>query len=132
MYNVKAAVSRLAFAPSPEEMEVTDIATGHFVFRPLAGEEVSFAALDKAIRDAGYEIENAAIELAGTLTENRHLEAPGGQLFHLVADDEALQGRLSALEVGTPLVVKGGWKAIEGSEVVVVTEIGGGAGGGDE
>ncbi|MPZ20842.1 MAG: hypothetical protein GEV06_23480 [Luteitalea sp.] len=35
MYNIKAAVSRLNFAPDTDEMKVTDIATGHFVFNPV-------------------------------------------------------------------------------------------------
>ncbi len=38
-------MSRLEFGPKPREMEVTDIATGHFVFRPVDGEKVSYEAL---------------------------------------------------------------------------------------
>lgn len=124
MYNVKAAVSRLAFGPEPREMEVTDIATGHFVFTPAEEEMVSYEALDEAIYAAGYEIEDASITVSGTVTENRHLETPDGQVFHLTAAGEKAKARLFELETGTDLRVEGAWEAREGAEVVVVHRIG--------
>lgn len=113
-------MSRLAFGPKPREMEVTDISTGHFVFTPVEGQRVSLQALEEAIENAGYEIEGTAIEVAGTVTENRHLETPDGQLFHLTAVDEDLKSRLLAIEPGTDLAVQGAWQVREGAEVVVV------------
>lgn len=125
-------MSRLAFGPRPQEMEVTDIATGHFVFRPVEGQEVSYEGLNEAIENAGYEIEDATIEVSGTFLENRHLETPEGQRFHLEAADEELQARLGELAPGARLTVRGAWKAVEGAEAVVVTEIGESAAGGGE
>ena len=118
-------MSRLAFGPEPKEMEVTDIATGHFVFRPVEGETVSFEALEEAITDAGYEIEEAAIAVSGKVGENRHLETPGGQVFHLTAVDEDLKSRLFELDPGTTLSVRGGWEVRKDAEVVVVQAIDG-------
>lgn len=123
MYNVKAAVSRLELGPEPEEMEVTDIATGHFVFRPVAGKPVSHAALDQAIEDAGYAIEDAAITVAGTVTDERHVETPDGQIFHVEAADASVEERLPELKAGQKVVVTGAWKAVEGAEVVLAREI---------
>lgn len=117
-------MSRLAFGPEPEAMEVTDIATGHFVFTPVEGERVSFEGLDEAITAAGYEIEDAAIEVSGVVTENRHLETPDGQVFHLTAVDEEVKKGLLALDAGTDLRVEGAWKVREGSEIVDVRRIG--------
>lgn len=127
MYNVKAAVSRLAFGPETGEMEVTDIETGHFVFAPVQGKPVSFEALDEAITDAGYEIDGAVIALTGTVTENHHLETPDGQVFHLTAEDEGIEGELLDLEPGTELHVVGTWEVRHGAETVMVGRIGGDA-----
>lgn len=120
MYNVKAAVSRLEFGPKANEMEVTDIATGHFVFRPVTGEKVSFAALNKAIENAGYEIEAAGITVTGTVADDRHLETPDGQVFELTAADPVGKERLDALEAGSEATLSGAWKAVEGVDVLVV------------
>lgn len=132
MYNVKAAVSRLEFGPKPREMEVTDIATGHFVFSPLEGEEVSFERLDEAIVDAGYEIENAAVTVAGKVTGERHLELPNGQLFHVTGPEGEGERPLAGLEPGAEVIVRGPWKAVEGVEVVVAAEVRSSGGESDE
>lgn len=120
MYNVKAAVSRLEFGPKPKEMEVTDIRTGHFVFRPVEGEEVSFQELSEAIENAGYEIEDAAITVTGRVTDDRHLETPDGQVFELSAVGAAGEERLAALEPGSESTLSGAWKAVEGVDVIVL------------
>lgn len=52
MYGIKAAVRRLDFAPEAKDMEVIDVATGRFVFKPRPGKAVSLAALEKAITQA--------------------------------------------------------------------------------
>ncbi len=121
---MKAAVSRLEFGPEPREMEVTDIATGHFVFAPVEGEEVSFADLDEAIENAGYAIESAAIRVAGTVTDERHLEAPNSQVFHVPRPEGEGESPLIELEPGVEVTVHGAWKSVEGVDVVVATEVG--------
>lgn len=120
MYNVKAAVSRLEFGPKPKEMEVTDIRTGHFVFRPVKGKEVSYRELSEAIENAGYEIEDAAITVTGRVTDDRHLETPDGQVFELSAVGAAGEERLAALEPGSESTLSGAWKAVEGVDVIVL------------
>lgn len=119
-------MSRLEFGPEPEEMEVTDIRTGHFVFRPVPGKKVSYRALEEAIENAGYEIEAASVAVTGTVTEERHLRTPGGQEFHLTAPDgETGEGRspLAALEPGAKVTVEGAWTAHKGAEVVAAEAI---------
>ncbi|MFP3939706.1 MAG: hypothetical protein ACLF0P_05315 [Thermoanaerobaculia bacterium] len=116
-------MSRLDFGPAAKEMEVTDIATGHFVFAPAEGEEVSFSALDEAIRNAGYEIEAASITVAGAVTDRRHLETPGGQLFHLTAAGAPPGEPPEGLEPGREVTVRGSWSAAEGVEVVEGAEV---------
>ncbi len=58
------------------------------------------------------------------MTENRHLETPDGQVFHLTVDGEVVKEKLFELEAGTELRVEGAWEAREGAEVVVVHRIG--------
>jgi hypothetical protein len=103
-------------------MEVTDIATGHFVFAPVPGKRVSYQALDGAIRGAGYEVDRSAITLSGEVTDQRHLRTPNGQLFHLEAADPEARQRLEGLEAGARVVVTGAWRTVEGAEVVTVGE----------
>ena len=116
-------MSRLAFGPEPESMEVTDIATGHFVFAPVKGEKVSYELLERAITDAGYEIEESSIVVSGNLTEQRHLETPEGQTFHLAAMDEELKSRLLELEPRTGVTVQGSWEVREEVERIVIREV---------
>ena len=123
MYNVKAAVSRLDFGPRPKEMEITDIATGHFVFRPVPGTEVSYEALNDAIENAGYEIEDAAITVSGEVTDGRHLRTPNGQRFHVARDGATADDALADLEPGTRVTVGGAWRSGEGVNVVVAAEL---------
>jgi hypothetical protein len=104
-------------------MEVTDIATGHFVFAPVTGKSVSFAALGRAIEKAGYRIEKATIAVRGTLTAERHLKTPAGQVFHLTAADAARTRDLARLPPGAPVSARGRWKTAEGTEVVEVAEL---------
>lgn len=86
MFNIKAAVSRLEFAPDTEQMEVVDISMGRFVFPPLPEGEVSLQALQDAIEGAGYEIEVARLTVVGTVTAEGLLEvAETGQSFVLRA-----------------------------------------------
>ena len=119
---MKAAVSRLPFGPKPKEMEVTDIASGHFVFSPVREEKVSYEALEKAITDAGYEIEDAKVVVSGTMTEERHVETAEGQVFLLAASADELKGRLEEIEPGAALRVRGDWLFRAGTDTIDVVE----------
>lgn len=120
MFNIKAAVSRLDFAPRSKEMKVTDISTGHFVFSPVPGKQVAYYALQKAIEGAGYRIERAWIEARGNLINDRYLEASDtGQVFHLLGDDELVSLRRQAA-TGAAVTVSGPWTAADGAEVIEI------------
>ena len=116
-------MSRLEFGPKPREMEVTDIATGHFVFRPVEGKEVSYEELDEAIENAGYEIEDATITVTGAVTDERHLESPNGQLFQVTEGEAAGENALAELAPGAKVTVRGAWRSTDGVNVVVAAEI---------
>jgi len=113
VYGIKTAVRRLEFAPENKEMEVTDIATGRFVFRPRPGKAVSLADLRKSVVDAGYEIEGTRIEVTGSLTEDGRLRVPEtGQVFRLEGEKKpqaAPDGKVT---------VAGAWLAMDGEEAV--------------
>lgn len=119
MYNIKAAVSRLDFAPTPKAMEVTDIETGHFIFSPLRGKKVVYKALEKVIVAAGYKIEKAWIEVTGRLAD-AHLQIEGsGQIFRLEGA-EALSKLQEQIEPGSRVTVFGQWKSTPAIEIIVV------------
>lgn len=114
MYGIKAAVRRLDFAPAAKDMEVIDVTTGRFVFKPRPGKAVSLAALEKAITQAGYEIEKTRIEVRGQRTDGGRLRIPEtGQVFRLAGEKQP-----PPKASGDLVTVSGGWKA-EGSEEVV-------------
>jgi hypothetical protein len=84
VWNVKTAVSRLSYAPSPKDMKVTDVKTGRFTFVPPPAKPVSWQELQKAVVKAGYGIEGTAIEVRGRLGPDGLLRASGtGQAFAL-------------------------------------------------
>ena len=110
MYGIKAAVRRLEFAPDLKDMEVTDIATGRFAFRPRTDKPVSLSDLRKAVTKAGYEIEGTSIEVAGSLGEDGRLRVPEtGQVF-------LLKGKAAS----GPSTVRGRWETAEREEVIVL------------
>ncbi len=115
MYNIKAAVSRLDFAPKAKEMEVTDISTGHFVFTPRPGKLVSLQKLSKTIEGAGYKIEKAFIEVTGrvsTVKGKTVVKAEGsGQSFWLITD------ALVPDSENTP-TFSGAWSEEEGRQTI--------------
>lgn len=116
MYGIKAAVRRLEFAPAPKDMEVTDIESGRFVFRPRSDRPVSLADLRKAVTDAGYEIEGTWIEVAGSLDAGGRLRVPEtGQLFRL-------QGEKGEGPDAGQVTVQGRWEVVDREEVVVLGE----------
>jgi hypothetical protein len=117
VYGIKAAVRRLEFAPDPKDMEVTDITTGRFVFRPRTDKPVSLADLRKAITKAGYEIEGTRIEVSGSLTPDGRLRVPEtGQVFRLEGElrsEASAEGRVTA---------QGVWKNQDREEIVALEE----------
>jgi len=115
VYGIKTAVRRLEFAPASKEMEVTDIATGRFVFRPRPDRPVSLSKLRKEIKNAGYEIAGTRIEVAGALTGDGRLRVSGtGQVFRLEGDAKP-QGKASP---EGQVTVAGAWTVKDGEEVV--------------
>lgn len=115
MHGIKTAVRRLEFAPKNKEMEVTDIATGRFVFRPRPDRPVSLEKLRKEIKNAGYEIAGTRIEVAGALTGDGRLRVPDtGQVFRLEGG-AGLRGKPAP---DGSVTVTGVWTAKDGEEVV--------------
>lgn len=111
---------RLEFAPDPKDMEVKDIASGRFVFKPRPGKTVSLTDLRKAVTKAGYEIEGTWIEVTGMLTPNGLRVPETGQVFHLEGEERlrALREKADAGE----LAVAGSWKAADRQETIVLEE----------
>ena len=113
---------RLEFAPDPKDMEVTDITTGRFVFRPRTDKPVSLADLRKAIAKAGYEIEGTRIEVSGSLTPEGRLRVPEtGQVFRLDGERELGELRSKASPEGR-VTAQGVWKNQEREEIVALEE----------
>jgi hypothetical protein len=111
VYGIKAAVRRLEFAPALKDMEVTDIKSGRFVFRPRTDKPVSLSELKKAVTKAGYEIEGTLIEVSGSLGEDGRLRVPEtGQIFVLKGEEP--------LRAAGPVTVKGKWEVMDGQEVI--------------
>ena len=122
MYGIKAAVRRLDYAPDPKDMEVTDIATGRFVFRPRPGKPVSLADLRKTVKKAGYEIEGTWIEVSGTLAPDGRLLVPEtGQAFRLEGADRLRALRETADSAGR-VTAAGSWKVTDGQETILLAE----------
>ena len=123
MYGIKAAVRRLEFAPDPKNMEVTDIATGRFVFRPRANKPVSLADLERAVTKAGYEIEGTRIEVSGSLTADGRLRVAGtGQVFRLEGEGKLAELRSRVAPDGR-VTVQGVWKTKDREEIVSLEEL---------
>jgi len=111
-------VRRLEFAPDPKDMEVTDITSGHFVFRPRAGKAVSLTDLRRAVTKAGYEIEGTRIEVSGLLTPDGQLRDPDtGQAFHLEGEQRLRELQSKAAADGRT-TVEGVWKAKDREQII--------------
>lgn len=103
-------------------MEVADIATGRFVFRPRPNKPVSLSKLQKEIKNAGYEISGTRIEVAGALTDDGRLRVPGtGQIFRLEGEEKLRELRTRAAPDGT-VTAAGVWATKDGEEVVRLEE----------
>jgi hypothetical protein len=125
VYGIKTAVRRLEFAPPKStEMEVTDITTGRFVFRPRPDKPVSLKDLQKAVTKAGYAIEGTWIKVAGRRTPDGVQVPETGQVFHLEGL-EGLEGKdgppKEEAEAG-PVTAAGVWKVEGGREIIVPAE----------
>jgi hypothetical protein len=119
VYGIKAAVRRLAFAPDPKDMEVKDIKTGRFVFKPRPGKPVSLTDLRTSISKAGYEIETTWIEVSGTLTPDGRLRVPEtGQLFRLEGEERLRKLRQTA--GAGRVTAAGAWTVADRQETILL------------
>ena len=99
-------------------MEVTDITSGKFVFRPRPDKPVSLSHLRKEIENSGYEVEGTRIEVTGLLTPEGALRVPdSGQVFRLEGDQELRELRGKTSPDGQ-VTVSGVWTTKDGEEVV--------------
>jgi hypothetical protein len=120
VYGIKAAVRRLDFAPDPKDMEVKDIKTGRFVFKPRPGKPVSLKDLRASITKAGYEIQTTWIEVSGILTPDGRLRVPEtGQLFRLEGEEQLRKLREAAGDGGR-VTAAGAWKAADHQETILL------------
>jgi hypothetical protein len=114
VYNIQKAVSRLEFAPKLKEIQVTDIKKGIGIFTPKADRAISFAALQTALKKAGYTLDSAEIALTGKLLREGQgwwlIIDSSGQRFAL--EDPALEQVLAQAKTGEEVEVTGGWKTV--------------------
>jgi hypothetical protein len=114
VYNIQKAVSRLEFAPQLKEIQVTDIKKGIGVFTPRPDKPISFAALQIALKKAGYTLDTAEITLKGKLAREGQawwlVSDPSGQRFAL--EGPALDQVLASVAAGDRVEIIGGWKTI--------------------
>lgn len=108
-------------------MEVTDISTGLFVFTPRPNKPVSYRELSNNIQGAGYEIEEARIEVKGRVSDSEGktiLKVVGsGQGFELISP-EALE-----TESGKLQTVFGLWSEEDGRQIIHLADSKGSGGG---
>jgi outer membrane putative beta-barrel porin/alpha-amylase len=114
VYNIQKAVSRLDYAPKLKEIEITDIKKGLGEFTPKPDKPVSFAALKKTLKSAGYVLASADITLAGTLNKEGDVwivtTQQSGQKFFL--EGANVQTVVAGAEVGSPVEITGEWKTM--------------------
>jgi len=119
VHNITTAVRRLPFAPAPQDMKVTDVKKGHFVFTPRPDRPVSWQVMREGIVKAGYDIQGTAITVRGTLTGELRLQASGtGQLFALAGP--ALAKLRQEVHPGTALTLSGAWRSGPDGETIDV------------
>jgi hypothetical protein len=109
VHNITTAVRRLSFAPAPQDMKVTDVKKGHFVFTPRPDRPASWKEMHDGIVKAGYDIEATSIEVRGSLTAEGRLQASGtGQTF--VLSGANLAKLRQEVPAGTLFTVNGPWR----------------------
>jgi hypothetical protein len=105
-------VSRLPFAPKLKEIQVTDIKKGLGVFTPQPDKPVSFAALQAALKKAGYTLDSAEITITGKLERDGQtwwlVAAPSAQRFAL--EGQTLDRVLAGAASGDQIEVIGSWE----------------------
>lgn len=121
MFNIQKAVSRLNFAPKPNEIEITDIKNGIGVFTPRAEKPVSYAALKETLKKAGYTLASAKITVKGKLARDESgrslIVETSGQRF--VLEGEGVDLALPDAAPNAQVEVTGDWKtAGEGKEII--------------
>ena len=117
---MKTAVRRLSFAPAEKEMRVTDVKTGHFLFRPRPDRPARFVELRRRLVDQGYDVQGAMIDVRGELTGDGTITAAGtGQVFAL--SGTAASEVAAAAAKGAVVSVVGRWSGDEETERIDVT-----------
>src|SRR5262245_8943318 len=124
MFNIQKAVSRLNFAPKPNEIEITDIKNGIGVFTPKAEKPVSFAALKETLKKAGYTLASAKITVNGKLARDASgwslLTDTSGQRF--VLEGEGVDQALPDAAPNAQVEVTGDWKTA-GAEKEIISPL---------
>ena len=114
MYNIQKAVSRLNYAPKLKEIQITDIKKGLGAFTPKPDQAVSFAALKTTLKKAGYTLDSASIDIAGTLAHDdsgwQIIADVSGQRFSL--EGETLEQALAGYAAGAHVEINGEWKSV--------------------
>lgn len=114
MYNIQKAVSRLNYAPKLKEIQITDIKKGLGTFTPKPDQAVSFAALKTTLKKAGYTLDSASIDIAGTLAHDdsgwQIIADTSGQRFTL--EGKTLEQALAGYASGAHVEINGDWKSI--------------------
>ena len=101
-------------------MRVTDVKTGHFLFRPRADRAARFVELRREVVNQGYDVERAMIEVRGVPGPGATLTASGtGQVFALAG--EAAQKITEAAAAGAAVDVMGTWRGDETGDTIEVT-----------
>jgi hypothetical protein len=113
-------VRRLSFAPAEKEMRVTDVKTGHFLFRPRPDRAARFVELRREVVNQGYDVEGATIEVRGVRGPGSTFKAAGtGQTFVLSGPDASKL--IEAVEDGAVVDVMGRWRGDATSDTIEVT-----------
>ena len=112
MYNIQKAVSRLDYAPSLKEIEVTDFKKGLGIFTPKPDKPVSFAALKQTLKKAGYKLSAADITVAGTVARDEKgwaiVVQQSGQ--RLILEGPNVDQVLAEAKPGDSIELTGDWK----------------------
>lgn len=107
-------MSRLNYAPKLKEIQITDIKKGLGTFTPKPDQAVSFAALKTTLKKAGYTLDSASIDIAGTLAHDdsgwQIIADTSGQRFTL--EGKTLEQALAGYASGAHVEINGDWKSI--------------------
>ncbi|MEW6207841.1 MAG: hypothetical protein AB1631_05700 [Acidobacteriota bacterium] len=112
-------MSRLDFAPNPDQIKITDIKRGIGIFKPRSDKPVSFAAIKTALKKAGYTLDSSEITVAGLLMRDGagwRLEVPESkQRFHIESDKDQLTEGAQSVEI------TGEWQTVDEREVIRIS-----------